>query len=61
MVNAIADWVLSEPYLVTAFSRSRSFEDPRLIKPRPAASKRNSELLNSLLGLQKNILRSGRK
>jgi hypothetical protein len=66
LVNAIADWVFADPFLVTAFSRSRlepGLEDTeaRLINLRPVAAKRNSELLNSLLGLPKNILRSGRK
>jgi hypothetical protein len=75
IVNAIADWVLNDPFLVSAFtqySRSKqAISDPmmedtdnRLIRPTNNninMNKRNSELLNSLLGLPKNILRSGRK
>ena len=61
--HAIAEWVLNDPYLVSAFAKSRSGDaltDDNVYAIRNV-NKRNSELLNSLLGLPKNILRSGRK
>ena len=72
MVNDIADWVLSDPFLVSAFttySKSKTAEllmedgnvATNVARNGNTVNKRNSELLNSLLGLPKNILRSGRK
>ena len=75
VVNDIADWVLSDPFLVsafTAFSKSKAADlmmDDNNVGVASnvrnvngvGVTKRNSELLNSLLGLPKNILRSGRK
>ena len=71
MENVVYEWLLSDPFLVTSFdhsykakmfAKSGSVEKSVTIESNDhPVNKHNSELLNSLLGVPKNILRSGRK
>ncbi len=70
MENVVFEWMLSDPFLLTSFNQYYKAKTTPLSGFMDASetgkanehsvNKRNSELLNSLLGLPTNILRSGR-
>ena len=65
-LGLVVDYLAQDPKFVKILAKTLyDFQDELVVEPenpefhRPVPSKKNSELLNSLLGLPKNILKSG--